>query len=137
MLKHKARLKKRSLKREINGIRVKINLIRNKIYLKRNESFNTQTVRIEFRLNQFITLRLIDYGNDITNVFIYVNDFQWNLYEFSFKKILEILSEKKIYFCMDEACMDLIGTNNEENFMEDPDTMFWFYCYYIIDNVYP
>lgn len=124
MLKHKVRLKKRSLKREIN-------LIRNKIYLKRNESFNTQMVRIEFRLNQFITLRLIDYGDDTTNVFIYVNDFQWNLYEFSFKQILEILSEKKNYSCMDEACMDLIGTYNEENFMEDPDTMFWIYCYYI------
>ena len=27
--------------------------------------------------------------------------------------------------------MDLIGTYNTKNFMEDPDTMFWIYCYYI------
>jgi len=32
---------------------------------------------------------------------------------------------------MDEASMDLIGTYNGKNFLEDPDTMFWIYCYYI------
>jgi tetratricopeptide (TPR) repeat protein len=32
---------------------------------------------------------------------------------------------------MDEACLDLLGTYDTKNFMEDPDTMFWIYCYYI------
>jgi len=122
------RLKKRSLKRSLKG---KISKIRLKIILKRNERFNTQTVRNEFRLNQFITLRLIDYGNNLTCTFISVNDRMFNLYEFSFKEIFEILNEKRNYSCMDEACLDLIGTYNTKNFMEDPDAMFWIYCYYI------
>jgi len=32
---------------------------------------------------------------------------------------------------MDEACLDLLGTYDKKNFMEDPDTMFWIYCYFI------
>lgn len=105
--------------------------VRLKKSLKRNKKFNTRIVRNEFRLNQFITLRLIDHGNNRTCTFIFVNDRRFNLYEFSFKKILEILNEKRSYSCMDEACFDLLGTYDTKNFMEDPDRMFWIYCYYI------
>jgi len=120
---HKRRLKG-CLKKKISGIRVKR-------ILKRNEKFKTWTVRNEFRLNQFITLRLIDYGNTHTCTFIFINDRRFNLYEFSFKEILEIINGKKDYFCMDEARLDLLGTYDSKNFMEDPDSMFWIYCYYI------
>ena len=90
-------------------------------------------VRTEFRINPFLTLRLMDFGNNFTYTVISVNgnDRKFNIYEFTFKEILEILNEKKCYSCMDEACMDLIGTYDMEDFMEDPDTMFWFYCCYI------
>jgi len=117
-------------KRRLKGcLRRKINEIRVKILLKRNESSNTHTVRTEFRLNQFITLRLI--GNTYTSIQISVNDRKFCLYEFSFKEILEILNEKRNYSCMDEACLHLMGTCNAKDFLEDPDTMFWIYCYYI------
>ena len=105
--------------------------VRLKKSLKRNKKFNTRIVRNEFRLNQFITLRLIDHGNNRTCTFVIVNDRRFNLYEFSFKEILEILSEKRCYSCMDEACLDLLGTYDTKIFMEDPDRMFWIYCYYI------
>ena len=57
---------KKSLKRKIHKIRLKMSLrrrihkIKLKISLKRYEKLHLQTVRNEFRLNQFITLRLID-----------------------------------------------------------------------------
>lgn len=120
-------------KRRLKGwYKKKISDIRVKILLKRYESLRTQTVRNEFRLNQFITLRLIDYGHTSTCTFVIVNDRSFNLYEFSFKEILEILSEKRNYYCMDETCLDLMGTYNAKDFLEDPDTMFLIYCYYIV-----
>ena len=53
------------------------------------------------------------------------------LYKISFKDIFEILNGKNNYSCMDDACLHSLGTYNEKDFMEDPNTMFWFYCYYI------
>ncbi len=112
-----------------------IHKVRLKKSLKRNEKFNTQIVRNEFRLNQFITLKLIDFGNtDMSSIAIYVNDRRFpSLDELPFKEILEILSEsEKInYSCMDEAHLHLKGKYNSIKFMEDPDTEFWIYCYYI------
>ena len=120
---HKYRLK--------GCLRRKISKIRKKNYLKRNEKLNPRTVRNEFHLNQFITLRLIDFGNNSTCTYVIINDRMFNLYEFSFKEILEILNERKNYTCMDEVCLHLMGTYNEKEFLADPDTMFSFYCYYI------
>ncbi len=120
------RIKKRGLRYEL---RKKINEIKLKRILKRNKV--TRTVRNEFQLNQFITLQLLDYGNSVTCTNVYVNDRKFPLYDFSFKEILEILNENNNYFCMDQACLDLIGTYNTKNFMGDPDTMFWIYCHYI------
>jgi len=120
---HKCRLKG-WYKKKINDIRVK-NI------LKRDEKLNPRIVRNEFRLNQFITLRLTDFGNNITCTYVIINDRFFNLYEFSFKEILEILNERRNYTCMDETCSHLMGTYNEKDFLEDPDTMFWIYCYYI------
>ncbi len=95
----------------------------------------TQTVRSEFQISQFITLRLIEYGiensNSYTNVFICISDESFPLYRFSLKEVSEILNGKNIYSCMDDACLYLSGTYNEKDFMGDPNTMFWFYCYYI------
>ena len=113
-----------------------INKVRFKKSLKRKpkDCFNTLNVRNEFRVNQFITLRLIDFGHtDRSSIAIYVNDRRFPpLDKLPFKEILEILSggEKINYFCMDEACLHLKG-NNQIIFMEDPDMMFWFYCCYI------
>jgi len=118
------RLHKRSIK---GCLRRKINERRRKIFLKEKEN----SIRNEFRLNQFITLRLIDFGNNHTCTYVNINDKLFNLYEFSFKEILEILNERNSYTCMDETCLDLMGTYNEKDFLEDPDTMFWIYCYYI------
>ena len=122
----------RLLKRRHRGrYKRKINEIRNKIILKRDEKLNPRTLRNEFRLNQFITLRLIDFGNNYTSTYINIDDKFFNLYEFSFKEILEILNERSNYICMDETCLALMGTYDEKDYLEDPDTMFWIYCYYI------
>ena len=112
-------------------LRRKISKIRTKKFLKRDEKLNPRTVRNEFRLNQFITLRLIEFGNNFTCTYVIINDKLFNLYEFSLKETLEILNERNYYICMDETCLDLMGTYNEKDFLEDPDMMFWIYCYYI------
>jgi tetratricopeptide (TPR) repeat protein len=116
-------------------------MLKNKVSLgkslkrKPKDGFCTWTVRNEFQLNQFITLRLIDFGNtDISSIAIYVNDRRFpSLDKLPFKEILEILSEsEKInYSCMDEARLDLLGTYDKKKFLEDPDMEFWIYCYYI------
>ena len=104
--------------------------IRKKLRYSLKDPCEKAMVRTEFRINQFITLRLMDLGKDFTYTVISVNERKFNIYEFSFKEILEILNGKKNYSCMDEACMDLIGTYYKKNFMKDPDTMFWIYCDY-------
>ncbi len=119
-------------KRRLKGcLRRKIAEISVKILLKRNEKLNPQIVRNEFRLNQFIKLRLTDYGNNHTCTHVIINGRFFNLYEFSFKEILEILNKRRNYTCMDETCLCLMGTYNEKDFLEDPNTMFLIYCYYI------
>lgn len=122
------RLHKRRLK---DLYKKKISEIRVKKLLKKH----TQTVRSEFRISQFITLRLIEYGiengNSYINVFICISDESFPLYRFSFKEIFKILNGKNNYSCMDDACLHLSGIYNEKDFMGDPNTMFWFYCYYI------
>ena len=88
-------------------------------------------VRIEFRINQFITLRLMDFDQGTETTLICVNERWFNVFIFSLEEAYEILRDTNIFCCMDEACsyqvVDIKG-----NFSNvDSDTMFWIYCDYI------
>jgi len=112
-------------------------LINNKLRIRKKPRYSLKNpceeaiVRTEFRINQFITLSLMDAGNNFTYTVVSVNERKFNLYKFSFKEIFEILNGKNDYSCMDEACIDLIGTYDWKKFMGAPETMFLIYCEYI------
>lgn len=102
-------------------------------------SLKTDNVLLEFRLNQFITLKLIDFGDGIGSTQVYVNGRNFNVSIFSLKEAYELLHSTKTYCCMDEVHRNLIGNNNRKFSKVDSDTMFWIYCHYIrvwIDNDY-
>jgi len=91
----------------------------------------TDNVLLEFRLNQFITLKLIDFGDGIGSTQVYVNGRNFNVSIFSLKESYELLHSTKTYCCMDEVHRNLIGNNNLKFSKVDSDTMFWIYCHYI------
>ena len=93
--------------------------------------FEKAIVRTEFWINQFITLRLMDFGEGTEITLICVNGKRFNVFIFSLEEAYEILRDTNTYCCMDEAYRDLIVNIKGNFFNVDSDTIFWNYCDYI------
>ena len=112
-------------------------LISNKLGFKRkkgdrlNNPFTAGIVKIKFRLNQFIKLKLLDFGDGIETTLVCVNGRSFNVSMFSLEEAHEILHDTNTYCCMDEAHRNLIRRVNCSCSNVDSNTMFWIYCYYI------
>jgi len=102
-------------------------------------SLKTDNIILEFRLNQFITLKLVDFGDGIDTTLVYINGRCFNVSMFSLEEAHEILQATNTYCCMDEVHRNLMGNSNGNFSNVDSNTMFWLYCYYIkawIDSYY-
>ena len=114
-------------------IKLLINRLRiNRIYRKcQKNSLKMDNVLLEFRINQFITLKLIDFGDGIGSTQVYVNGSNFNVSIFSLEEAHELLHGTKTYCCMDEVHRNLLWNNNGIFTKLDSNTMFWISCYYI------
>jgi hypothetical protein len=86
---------------------------------------------LEFRVNQFITLKLIDFGDGRGSTLVFVDGRRFNASVFSLEEAHELLHNKETYCCLDEVHRSLIWNGDREFSKIDSDTKFWLYCRYI------
>lgn len=88
-------------------------------------------VLLEYRLNQFITLKLIDFGDNIATTQVYVSGRNFNATIFSLEEAHELLHGNNTYSCMDDVHRSLTGNIRSKFSKVNTETKFWIHCYYI------
>lgn len=116
---------------QIRWFKWKTNTTRSKIIHRRFEKEKAESVRKEFWLNYFITLKLINHTKtDSFAILIRRDDYlEFALDEIPFKEVFKILNGKKKYFCMDEVYLYVMEEYKDKNLTLDSE-MIWICCYY-------